>query len=51
MSHPQVDQKIYCYGKVCDAYDNDNTASKTTYLCEKVGASVQKRGEKEQIVV
>ncbi len=35
------------YGKVCDADNGDNTVSKTIYLCEKVGASVQKRGEKE----
>ncbi len=35
---------------MCNADDSDNTASESTYLCEKVGASVQKRGEKEQIV-
>ncbi len=31
--------------------DADNTASKMRYLCEKVGASAQKRGKKEQTVV
>ncbi len=43
--------KIDCYGKVCNADDRGNISSKMTYLGEKVGRSVQKRGEKEQIVV
>ncbi len=50
MKHPQESQKIYHYGKVCDA-DSDNTDSEATYLCEKVGGSELKRDEKVQIVV
>ncbi len=36
---------------MCDADDSDNTTPKTMYPYEEVGASVQKRGEKEQTVV
>ncbi len=41
-------EKIYPHRKVCEAVDGANTASEMTYQYEKVGASVQKRDEKEQ---
>ncbi len=36
---------------MCNPIDGGNTASKMMYPCENVGARVQKRGKKEQIVV
>ncbi len=39
------------FGKVCDPDDSANTAFKMMYLCAKIGASVQKTDENEQMVL
>ncbi len=49
--HPNKSRIIYPYGIVCDTDDGDTTVSEMMYLCEKVTASVRKRGKIEQIVV
>ncbi len=43
--------KKYPHRKVCDTDDGDNTAFEVMKPREKVGVSVQKRDEKEQIVI
>ncbi len=50
-SHPCESQKIYPYGKVSGYDGSDNATPKMMYPGEKIRASVQKRGKKEQIVV